>query len=242
MVIKNKIMSEVCDFLLNDVSRSCPTKNDAVFQFELGLSSHLIRKGYRYKALADEFEDGIFMKPHHYLRSGKFPFMKIGSFREYDENRYNILNALSYIKHEYKYDISFITELIQDRYEIDLTNFETELETCGKWETITRSSTVLFEDIMDFVQRNRDFYLYGAGARASHLFWYHCVRRTNFKGFIVTEKKEEGQRYFDYPVFSLAEVADEKPAVLVALGYENTSEVRKIIKDLGFSEVLYLYN
>ena len=163
-------------------------KGEAVQRFELGINRYLKSKGFSGLAYSDvtcqpvdalNGENPYMVLSLELIAVHKIPVIKKTNF--YGKNPYLIkaLRALDYIDYNTSYNTALIKDYINEYQHKGLIGSYYE-----------------FERMEDFVYKHDRIFIYGSGVWGRITADYLDYKRINFEGFIVTEKKCDGEVAF----------------------------------------------
>lgn len=209
---------------------------DVCSVFENGLFSFLKKSGYQYDAYKRDISCDNYANPYGSVKIDKLPILKKKIFSDefYDEER--AVNALSYIKRGYNYNVNWILETAHDVYSVNLENkkFDTSANRDAYKDIIQKEDMVEREQVEKFIDSNDKILIYGNGKMAKHIFsvFFSFENKNKLEGFIVSDDQFLSETKFKgYPVCKISELKKgSDKAILVALNKENTKTVFPILK------------
>lgn len=204
------------------------TYDEAIWNFEIGLTSFFEEKGFKGVSLMDlrsencKMEDTENPYMYHSYRLIKYmdvPFLKKKCFQFESMGYIDSINALEYIDRELDYDSKVI------------------------WANIYRlCKNKLFHTLFDYNKLELFYYsharifLYGAGSYGKKLERYFKYREWRFENFIVSEDIGEAENCKLYK-----DVKFEKTdGIILALGQKNVRKVYESIKQDLSDEQIFL--
>lgn len=207
---------------------------DACSIFENGLFHTLKKAGYWFDAYKRSIDCDIYQNPYGSVKLDGLPVLKKKIFSKEFYQKKRIVNALSYVKEIYGFDIEPILDHARRVYGIELTSREIEAARAGdkdipEKDLIRDPEAVGREEIERFITANQNVYIYGNGVMAkivySSFFFYE--NNSRLKGFVVSDHQMiPAESFKGYPIYRYSEVkARPDIAFLVALNKCNTREV-----------------
>ena len=213
--------------------------------FENGLFWMLKKAGYCFDAYKRNIECDNYLNPYGSVKIDKLPILKrkVFSKRFYDEEK--VVNALSYVKETYKYDINVILNDAYFNYGIKLN-----IQEIGKKQSssvykdfLQKIDMVSREEIEEFIDLHNQVYIFGNGKMAKHIFSCFFFYENNPKlgGFIVSDDQcIAGNCFRGYPVYKISEIKDlSEKALLLALNKANTRSVMPYLNEVGKIKILW---
>lgn len=197
--------------------------------FENGLFSYLLESGYQYDAFSRDINCEPYKNPYGSIVIDRVPVLKRKIFSNAFFQREQACSALAAIKAGYEYDVRLILEDVGRTYGIDLP--ELSLYSGGKpqKDLFQRKGLVDREDILGFIRKYGEVYVYGTGGLADNIFscFFFYPQNPQLKGFVVSDGQRcESAVHRSYPVYFLSAIRDRgDAAILVAMNEENSMEV-----------------
>ena len=172
------------------------------------------------------------------MKLDRLPILKRKIFSEEFYHEKRVIDALSYVKETYSFDINPILAHANQAYGIELTNEMIEKAKRDYKEIVEKDlmidpEAVSRREIELFIMKHQNVHIYGNGVMAgivySNFFFYE--ENPDLKGFIVSDDQSISKESFKgYPVFHYSEVKDRPDiAFIVALNKRNTREVRSLL-------------
>lgn len=211
---------------------------DACSIFENGLFQTLRKAGYRFDAYKRSIDCDCYLNPYGSVKLDRLPILKRKIFSEEFYHEKRVIDALSYVKETYSFDINPILAHANQAYGIELTNEMIEKAKRDYKEIVEKDlmidpEAVSRREIELFIMKHQNVHIYGNGVMAgivySNFFFYE--ENPDLKGFIVSDDQTISKESFKgYPVFHYSEVKDRPDiAFIVALNKRNTREVRSLL-------------
>ncbi len=198
---------------------------DAVAIFEYGLFAELMDKGYTYSYYSYSQNKDMYSQPYTLIVNNKFPIMKRKAFSKKMCDAKEINKAIQYIDKETNYDINLILTDANKKYG------------CA-WLEINRN-TVNVEirskrnEIIQFLKKNPNVYIYGAGLKGRKFWGVYKKYMQNFQGFIVSDNQDMEQReLYGYPIFGYSEIDLSDSAIVVCVNEKHILEIEENLKNL----------
>ena len=136
-----------------------------------------------------------------------------------------MLHNIDVVAKEYMWKNILLNELMENVVYIDETHFERQ---------------ILEENILKFVKRFQDIYIYGAGKYAKRLVCFLKRKRIAIKGIIVTSKELESD-FMGCRINEIDEVQlDEKSGIIVAMSQKNQREVEERLRIYPEKNIYYV--
>lgn len=233
LVFKSNTFTDLTDYFYNRILLRTNDISQVYDRFEVGLHEYMKYQGYKYGAYCESNIHPVICG-NRLLRAG-LPLIKRRFFKECD-NKYNIGDALEYIKSRYKYDVGLIISSNRRRGLPDVTHADLMMD--EGIITLISYNDGKEEEIFRYLNENKDIYIYGAG-KISEQFYnkYMAYRKNTIRAYIVSSL-EGKQSFLGQKVIEYSNVL-EKEHVVVAMGKNNTKE---ITERLGINDNwLYLY-
>lgn len=216
---------------------------DACSIFENGLFWTLEQAGYKFDAYRRDICCNNYLNPYGSVKLDGLPILKKKIFSEEFYEKERVVNALSYVKDIFEYDISSILEDAYRTYGIEV--FPTELKNTevviAKADLFQRADMVHRNEIEEFLKSQKTVWIYGNGMMAQNIYsgFFFYENNPKLEGFIVSNNQLiEERRFKGYPVYKISELDSiQNKAILVALNKENTKEITgylRKVKDVKF--------
>ena len=180
------------------------------------------------------YTEGYFSKkrPDICIEKYKLPIWKKRFFLPENYNATIYTNLLEFLKTKGRYDVTLITESVKRVYKlVPLEKGTINVENAQNVILDKYSiPAVTFNEVKEFLEKNSDIYIYGAGsfAKATAFIFQPLIKC--FKGFIVTEEKNVLTTYlWGHPIVEVSRVPLDS-SIIVALNYENTQKVKPLLK------------
>lgn len=207
---------------------------DACSIFENGLFQTLKKAGYRFGAYKRCIDCDGYRNPYGSVKLDGLPLLKKKIFSKefYQEKR--VINALSYVKETYGFDIEPILSHACRAYGIGLTGemVKRAVDASGtppKKDLVCDPEAVGREEIERFIEKHPDVYIYGNGIMAKIVYssFFFFEKNPRLKGFVVSDQQPIPEESFKgYPIYRYSEVKGRvDTAFLVAMDKRNTREV-----------------
>lgn len=225
---------ELCRYLKEKVDPERLDYFDACSIFENGLFQTLKKAGYQFDAYKRSIDCDTYLNPYGSVKLDRLPVLKRKIFSKEFYQKKKVVNALSYVKETYRFDIEPILDHAYRAYGIALTSemietVKTDFGEPPKTDLLCDPEAVRREEIEKFIAEHQNVYIYGNGVMAkivySSFFFYE--RNPELKGFVVSDHQRISKESFKgYPIYRFSEVKDQSDiAFLVALNKRNTKEV-----------------
>ncbi len=210
LVFKNKIMKSKTLFDFFKQMPNVNTFHEACTYFENSIFEYIVDMKFTHSTFCPPNNIDIYMNSDKILIDYNFPILKKKCFSSlcYDKN--TILNSLTYINSNFKYDLSLITEYINRKYKIDLNigfieSYRIDSEKLLQVE-ILKGTKCENEEIIDFIDGYDNIYLYGTGMYTVSFMHKFRKYKHKIKGMIVSNgyKKEDtcmGYEIIEYEKF-----------------------------------------
>lgn len=238
LVFRKTILKEniLIKFFKENIDEKTTIFKDVLRFFEHYLFTFLIKNNYSYgyycKITTTKAATSILFDHVPILR--KKLFIQEWCFKD------SVLDALCYIKKNYKYPINFIIEDVKKRFSIDISDddfLNRDLTRLIKDEVV--QTIISREQIQKFIAQNISVYLYGMGKYAQEII--DIIGLDNIAGFIVSNDQVTDQYYYEKKVICFCEIKDSHSLpIIVAMGLNNSKQVKDNLKD--FTNVLYLWD
>lgn len=208
--------------------------------FEVGLFSYLKRKGYKYDTFTFNENYNIYSCADICIEKFQFPILKKRCFCLLNYNEKYLGRLLEYIRLEYVYDISLITQNVYRLYRVKIKLNGKSYNQIADASTREKDAKCVKEDrILKFMQEYSDIYIYGTGIFAKHIWFKFHSDIKKFKGFIVSDKEEIEQDFlYHYPVKHYKDV-EENISIIVGMGFKNSREIFWNLKEKD--NILFLW-
>lgn len=220
LVFQNKkVINELYSFFKHYNDEMIETVQDVCACFEVGLFQHLKSKGYSFGSYRNTDNYHVYRDPDICLIQYGLPIVKRKSFQEPYYDKKKIGNVLDYL----------------DKKKSPLREFfvETELlpESFDKEVYKEIPITLSEEHLLDFVERNKEIYIFGAGLVARKIWYMYHGFFYDYKGFIVSDLSSDcAQTVYGYPVYEYKNLKNGK-AIIIGLNHKNTMDVKNSIKN-----------
>lgn len=211
------------------------------WDFEMGLYSYICDKGYSAGAYTNTQRYSYYNAPYLCLQQFKLPILKKKAFLGANINlggSTEVRNSIQHIESHYPdYKVSDILQCAERMYDFRLEAL------CSQngdlYHPIPCENGIYTTEELDRMNIGRDHYIYGAGSYAKILFKSYFHKRTELKGFVVSDGEDiVTPNLYGYPVRHYSEV---DPGALFVLGV-GISLAKMIESGLeGRSEVLKLW-
>ncbi len=234
IVLKKQVFDPLRKYFNNFVDEYTDVMHEACIQYERGLFVNLINEGFRERAYVEYNNLDAYNSSYYLVKDYNCPFMKkkVDLFR----SKTNALFIIKYLQENYDYDTSLIVNYYKEKYGVDLedckiTNVYPERNYLKQYN-INRS------DIEEFIEYNKDIYIYGIGKESDYL-WIHFKNKiTNLKGFVISDDQEVKKFHHESKVYKVTQIVNKDVGIIVALNSKNTEEVRRGL--VNYHNVLYL--
>lgn len=237
------ILNEELPFYFRNYIDSKETDIANVYSsFEVGLFGYLRRKGYSFDTYTNCRNLRVYDFPDVCMEEYGLPIVKKKAF-ENQTNMENQTQSLKYILGNYHYDIQMILEEIERLYDTSYSVEEIQNFQQKKMDFVKKEGASIILDVetlTEFLEMNREIYIYGTGIFARKVYW-ECKRIniTNFKGFVVSNIRETEKELYGYPVNQYRDIR-QNISVILGLDVKNTKAVLLSIKEND--KVLVLWN
>lgn len=204
---------------------------DACNIFENGLCGYLLGNGFRFDAYKRDIACDCYFNPYGSLAMDGLPILKKKVFEKDFFDKQQISAALRFIKEQYHYDVGGILEEAVSRYGIGMeeSDLYEGVLTVPKADIHENIFLKDRKEIKDFIDRNKEIYIYGDSSMSIHVFncfFFTCLNPV-FSGFI-TCMGIQSTFMKECPVLSLEEIKDNKEAaILVCTDYEELEVARR---------------
>lgn len=235
LVFRKKILCEKVffEYFQSHIQEKTKDYFSVCAAFENGLFHCLLNAGYQYDAYRKNILCDNYNNPYGSLYIDKLPIVKKKIFSKEFFLEKNVLDVLTYILKNYKYDINFILEYAKRVYGIslDLNNIEKHKEELVKadWSEITGKKKR--DSIKHFILEYEKIYIYGAGAEAKGVYMTFFSYENNKKliGFIISDNQEKKEETIcGYPIYKFREINNiSKIGIIIAMNRKNSQEVKK---------------
>lgn len=194
---------------------------DVVALFEYGICGELRARGYKYADYVS-YDLGLILElPDRYICDYHFPILKRKTFTKASINRVD--RTLEFLKENNLQWFKMINTNINRQYGSKWRYNLKDVDEINYYRSIIRPRTII-----DFIVKNEDIYIYGAGILGKKVFCAYRHYFMNFKGFIVSNKNNVNESLWGHKIYELNELP-EKKSIIVALSSSNTAEVRKLL-------------
>lgn len=96
------------------------------------------------------------------------------------------------------------------------------------------------KEILEFVGKSKEVYIYGAGDRAKDCVKYLQKLNIHIKGYIVTEKSNEPDWIEFRKLYSVSSVKNKNISIIIAVGINYQHDILHILKENKFRKI-YLF-
>lgn len=198
--------------------------------FENGLFDFLLGKGYVYDSYTSTENYDIYDKPELCIKECSLPLLKkkCFSFQYYKKRKFEEL--LSYISKNFMYDVRMIEQNAERIYGYkNNTQIEGTLKVCESFVTYY-SEPIPRENIISFIEENKDIYIYGMGVYARKIWVLFHKYMKIFKGFIVSDNQDLQEQFlYGYVVNHYSNIM-EGSAIIIGCDLHNTREILQKLK------------
>ena len=245
LVFKGKIISEhnFINYLKNNINVHTNNINEIYADFEVGLFSFLISKGYSYGSYSKGNPYNIYKYHNISIKDYSLPILKRKAFSPEHFNLLNVLDTLSYLNLNKCYDIKLILSNIKKVYNLDITkqdikNFTPNINNNSVKYDIAK---ICDDDIKKIISTRKSLYIYGLGVFSSQISKKIDIYKGIITGYIVSDNQLNVPEYKNgIKVYKISEVVNtSNMVIIVALNKRHTQEVKEFLK--GFDEVIFLW-
>lgn len=214
LVFKKNIISTntLFDYLKNRMRNDYDDIQVVISDFEDGLFMYMLKNGYKYSSYVEVNNINIYKHSYTLLAEYNLPIIKKKAFSINSNSDLNeVAFSLEYIRDYVDYNIEMIYKSIYRLYGLEKESINIlRKSTIEKYNIdITNQN-----ELKDFINDSCDIYLFGIGLWGKRLFHLFLKNNNNFKGFVVSEKKEEN--YYGYPIFQVDELLDSAHIIVSA--------------------------
>lgn len=197
--------------------------------FERGLFYYLKNKNFLYGSYIKKCKYDIFYSPYKNIAECGLPLLKKKCFNYCETLK--LEKCYEFINNNYDYDINI---LLNEYKQWKLKNMPTD----NKQEIVKIPRYDISEkDLLNFLEKNDDIYIMGAGFIAGNIWWSYKYQIKNFMGFIVSKNGKQ-KDYFGKKVWNISEIKKDSN-IVIAMGRKNSKEVANIV--IGKYNTLFIY-
>lgn len=217
---------------------------EACLYFEIGIFSYLRNLDYRFSTYTPDRSVHIYyeilMDEHIDFKMKSDPVLKRKCFSEDYLSDSQCFFLLNRIKNNSDYDVGMILESIERLYgrHLPAKHLCVPVSFEKPQNLYFDKSEVSFGEIVDFLKRNHDVYIYGTGlfGRLTYLLLKDlmgCLR-----GFVVSDGRQKLDNCCGYPVVYASSLPQRGAGILVSLSAKASEEVKPC---LNGRNTLYLF-
>ncbi len=236
IVFRSKIINnnEIYKFFKHDFPEDMNSYLKAYVYFEKYLFYKLKTLSYKYDYIEklNESTYNVFKNSSFYIKHGS-PYLKKKVFAHEYYNYDNAMMSLKQIDSKYNYDINLIIDSVKRKYnfqisDADILTYDNDVVELRETD---HQCNVTLNDIRKFICSIDKFYVYGDGIIANHLLLILKDDLLKFNGVIVSNNSEENSSRLGYEIYALSDLSpNENFGIIVAMGYENSIEVKEKLK------------
>ncbi|MEY8374764.1 rhamnan synthesis F family protein [Lachnospiraceae bacterium 56-18] len=238
LVFRRKILEggELFCYLKNRVDLKKMDYFGACSIFENGLFWTLKNAGYRFDAYKRNIDCDNYLNPYGSVKIDELPILKKKIFSKDFYQKRKVLNALSYIKKNYQYDIKLILDNAFCEHGIKISDSEIKKSIEEVQQDLFQDHELIErEEVERFIAEHEKIFIYGNGIMAKMIYSCFFFYENNPKliGFIVSDNQAISERDFrGYPIYRYSEIkVSNQAAILVALNKYNAKEVTSCFKE-----------
>ncbi len=236
LVFKKRILlnGDLFTYLKSNIDSNSVEISDVYAFFEVGLFSYLVKKGYKYGSFVYTKNYNVYLNGDRCIEELQLPILKKRCFSSQYYSREPMLRVLYYIKQKFNYDIRLILENIDRLYGTairleDVLNYG--YLACKSIEKRIPDLAVSEQELLDFIYRYSEIYIYGTGIVARKIWYLYHNSIACFKGFIISDSQKLGKRnLYNYPIMHYK---DTKSGSVIILGtdFENSEEIIPTLRE-----------
>lgn len=224
-VFKRNMFPYFYNYMMSEISEHETDRFTVASNFEIIFYRKARLAGFKSDAYNTCNYD-VYKSTYFALIEDKYPFLKARALSLYDDDADQYNSALEYVKIHYNYDLRLIVEKVRRKYNVHIRPMVAKQILCADEE-----------EFINFVDKNKSFYIYGAGNFARRMYLYYEEYMSKLKGFVVSNPEQTGT-LFGLPIVPFSNVFDLETPMFVALSLKNTEEVSLKLKD--FKNILFL--
>lgn len=206
--------------------------------FENGLFWTLKNAGYQFDAYKRNIDCDNYLNPYGSVKIDRLPVLKRKIFSKEFYQKEKVINALSYIKAAYHYDITPILDNAYSAYGIRLSDEEIkeDLKEEAVKDLFQETAMIEREEVESFILHQKKILIYGIGVMAKMVYscFFSYENHPKLEGFVVSDDQPVAKSNFrGYPLYKYSEIKNKSNiAILVALNINNTKEVAQQLREV----------
>ena len=193
---------------------------DVVAAYEYGICGRLQAEGYKYAGYLSYDLRFILELTDVYVCDLGVPILKRKSFTTASAPR--VHRMFEYIEKNNAQLAKMIKQNAEREFGKNWMDGSRDCDNLNYYRTIIRPETII-----DFLKKNAEIYIYGAGICAKKIYMAYKPYIDNFKGFIVS-RRTSGERLWGNIIYSINELP-QNISIVVAVSSNNAVEVHKIL-------------
>ncbi len=227
LVFNKNTYGNLRSYFDKEIAQDEKTIHDVCLSFERGLFVYLCACGFNYGSYIEGNDIDPYKSTGYLAQFYGSPIVKKSS--DYSNHREDVEWLLYWLRKNTLYD----TRLIVDYYERKKNNRILMPENVIEIIEPIRlpSYSVSRNQMLSFIKKNKEIYIYGAGMIAQHLYVYFKNDIDVFKGFLVSDNTSGLQEWRGGPIYQFKEDMIKNAGVIVAMNMNNTKQVIKILGD-----------
>lgn len=207
---------------------------DVYAQFETGLFYYLTQiEKRKYSVYVPENNCNIYTSVSVSIKKYGIPLIKKKVLKKYVDNRDDVMDSIKYLYDANSYPIENIIDYIKRFCDVKITkeyisNYAVHKSNIKEKTYIEVETTT--EEVKKRIDESKGFYIYGCGVWARKIYWNLCRNKNNFKGFLISDKKNFGHKeLYGFGVTQIDEI-DIKRDTDIVLGVNKANAI-KIVEE-----------